>query len=164
MRLQDACSRILTWMESAWLCVALVFDPLCVCERVCVLQCRGNREGVAGGQTGSQSQSLVYDNSNSIAQGRPGLWDSLPVVVCVRLSVIRQKPDPTASFLRFEWISDQGLYHPVCACACVLVCLLSSWSWLFPFLSSSWFKLFSFSLLANCLPLCSSVWLIKSGL
>lgn len=72
-----------------------------MCVRVCVLQCRENREGVAGGQTGSQSQSLVYDNSNSIEQGSPGLWDSLPVVMCVSLSVIKQ-PDPTGSLLRFK--------------------------------------------------------------
>ncbi|KAI9548199.1 hypothetical protein NQZ68_010418 [Dissostichus eleginoides] len=39
---------------------------------------RANREGVVGGQTGSQSQFWVYDNSNSIELASPGLWDSLP--------------------------------------------------------------------------------------
>lgn len=54
---------------------------------VCVLHHRANREGVVGGQTGSLSQSWVYDDSNSIELVSPGLGDLLPVGICVCLCV-----------------------------------------------------------------------------
>lgn len=56
---------------------------LIVCYRVSSSSGRTEREGVAGGQTGSQSRSWVYDNSNSIELASSGLWESLPVGTCV---------------------------------------------------------------------------------
>lgn len=72
----------------------LRWDVLEVMEYVCVFVCM--EEGVAGGQTGTRSQSWEYNNSNSI--------ELATVCVCAWVCVFVSSwiPDPFGSLFRFK--------------------------------------------------------------